>query len=212
MYPQANFIGTGVLKSTASVNNSIPLGASFQPLGGAWGALTSSSQDTRVIIWDPASDVSALPLTNVKQLEISDIQSSSCSPACTSSGTCNPSSPVCTCPNDGFNGTLCETCAEGHFGPSCLPCPSNCKNCDQGISGSGRCLVPEAKPSKCKCVNGTCDDNGKCICLPGYGPSSDGAVCAKCLQGFFLSKNGGCQGMILLFLFLFFSFLFFSPF
>ena len=175
--------------TSASLNNSISLGSSFQLLGGAWAAITSSSDNISIIVWDSVPDIAALSLPP-GTLAITDIQSSGCSPPCARPGTCNPSSPVCICPK-GFSGAQCQSCAEGHFGPTCLPCPSNCTSCDQGISGSGRCSAPTVSTvAKCNCVNGVCESNG--------------TACARCEQGFFLTSTGGCQSMI--YYFYFFSF------
>lgn len=202
-YDAGNFREKRKVITTASTNNPITLKPSFEPLGSAWGALTSPSQ--RVIIWDPVPDISALPLKNIQQFKLTKIQSSGCSPPCASSGTCSPSSASCICPH-GFNGTLCETCAENFFGPSCQPCPSNCKNCDQGITGSGLCLVPKVKGTTCDCENGVCDSNGKCKCLSGWSATGSGGKCVGCGPGFYSTKSGGCQGMIYYFFFFFLSF------
>lgn len=184
-----------MVSENASVNEPVTLGASFQLLGNAWATLTSSKDNSSIIIRDSASDTSALPLP-LPPYVITNIQSSSCSPPCSTGGSCNPASPVCTCLK-GFNGTLCQSCAEGHFGSSCQPCPSNCENCDQGISGSGRCLPSAVRTAaKCKCLNGVCDSDGGCTCLPGWGASSNGTKCAQCEQGFFMTSTGGCQSMI----------------
>lgn len=205
-FSQPNFLGQEVINSSASVKNPVPLGASFVTIGNVWAAVTSLKTNKSVIIRDSAADTSNLPLPP-PQLVITNIQYSGCLPPCTGAGTCaiNQSSPnpTCLC-SQGFTGNLCQSCIAGHFGPKCLPCPSNCTKCDEGIAGSGRCLVPVLPTAaECKCVNGNCDKNGNCVCLPGWANSSNGTQCAQCAQGFFLSSTGGCQSMIKYSLFFF---------
>jgi hypothetical protein len=194
MFSQINFQGSGTITSDASVQNPITVLASFELLGNAWAAITSSD-NTTTIFWDSVPDTNALPLA--PPLSITNIQSSGCSPQCSSGGTCNPSSPVCICLS-GFSGAQCQSCAEGHFGPSCQPCPSSCKTtCDQGTSGTGVCLnTTLSAASKCKCENAECDSTGACNCLPGWGTSQNGTECGQCAQGFFLTSAGGCQSTI----------------
>ena len=205
MFSQANFLGLRTTKTDASMNDPIDLGGSYQVVGDARAVITSFLDNATVIIWDSAPDTATLPLPP-PPIGITNIQSSGCSPPCTGAGTCSLFLPICVC-SEGYNGTLCQFCAEGHFGPTCQPCPSNCTSCDQGMSGSGRCLVPKAHTAaECECLNGVCDANGQCNCLPGWGKAVNGTKCAQCEPGFFLSKSGGCQSMIQ-----YFSFLFFSP-
>ena len=180
------------------INSSIPLPASSLALSdNIWVAVTSGSSNSRVIFWDAIPDVSQLPPEASQSLALTDIQSSLCSPPCSGSGICSASG-TCSCPT-GFTGSSCETCAQGFFGPTCQPCPSGCQNCDQGISGSGLCLVPlvENAPSTCNCLNGQCGSNGQCACNPGWINAANGTACAQCAPGFFLSSTGDCQGKIL---------------
>ena len=127
-------------------------------------------------------------------LSLLNMQSASCSPPCAGSGVCSAQG-ACTCPT-GFNGTSCETCSSGFFGPTCQACPTGCTKCDDGITGSGRCLVPTVTnpPSSCNCMNGECGVNGQCTCLPGWTSASNGTACVKCATGFFQDSTGNCQG------------------
>lgn len=182
------------LPSAPLTNTSTPLAANAIALASnVWIAVTSSS--SRVILWESVPDVTQLPSSASGSLSLVDIQSSSCSPPCSGAGVCSASGS-CTCPT-GFTGTSCESCADGFFGPTCQACPQGCTNCDQGLSGTGRCLSPiiETPPSKCNCLNGQCGANGQCTCNPGWTTSNNGTACAKCAAGFFLTSTGDCQGI-----------------
>ena len=158
----------------------------------------TSGADNHVIFWDAIPDVSQLPSEASQSLVLTNIQSSTCSPPCSGSGICSASG-TCNCPT-GFTGSSCETCAQGFFGPTCQPCPSGCQTCDQGISGSGRCLLPIVgnAPSSCNCLNGQCGSNGQCVCNPGWTNDANGTACAQCAPGFFLTTTGDCEGKIML--------------
>lgn len=183
-YKKANFLGQEKNNVKASVNASIPLEASFQLFGKIWAAMSSSSGNNSFIIWDSVPDVANLPIQTSQDFAITDIQSLACSPPCSGSGFCSDSSGKCQCPK-GFDGTLCENCASKFFGPKCQPCPSNCTDCDQGITGTGRCLDPIVSSS-------ACTSKKTCTCPPGY--ALDGTACTKCEQGFFMNSAGSCQG------------------
>ena len=153
-----------------------------------WVAVTSGSN--RIILWDSVPDMSQLP--GISSLSLSAIQSNACSPQCSGAGVCSTSGK-CTCP-PGFNGTSCELCAQGFFGPSCQACPAGCTTCDDGISGSGRCLSSTvANSTACNCLNGVCGANGQCTCNAGWTTASNGTQCATCAPGFFLDGNGDCS-------------------
>lgn len=182
------------LPSAPIVNTSLPLQANSLALANnVWAAVTSGSASNRIIFWEPIPDVSQLPSEASQSLALIDMQSSACSPPCSGSGVCSASG-TCSCPT-GFTGSSCETCSEGFFGPTCQPCPSGCESCDQGISGSGLCLVPVVTnaPSTCNCLNGQCGSNGQCTCNPGWTNASNGTACAQCATGFFLTSTGDCQ-------------------
>ncbi|KAF8061726.1 insulin-like growth factor binding protein [Lyophyllum atratum] len=185
--------GFSQLPTTPSANSSTPLTASSLAIStNVWVAVSSGTND-RVVLWDAIPDMAQLPAGTLNSLNLLDMQSSACSPACSGSGVCTAAG-VCTCPQ-GFTGSACESCAPGFFGPSCQQCPSNCASCDEGISGSGRCLkpiVPNA-PSTCNCLNGQCGTDGQCTCNAGWTKSDNGTECAKCSPGFFLTSTGDCQ-------------------
>ncbi|KAF8156715.1 TNFR/NGFR cysteine-rich region family protein [Crassisporium funariophilum] len=181
------------LPSSPVGNTSVPLTAKSLALStNVWAALDAGSNG-RVIVWDAIPDVGHLPSTNLGSLSLTDIQSAACSPSCAASGVCTASG-TCQCA-PGFTGVSCESCATGFFGPECQRCPANCKTCDEGITGSGRCLKPSVAndPSTCNCLNGLCGANGQCACNAGFTTADDGTACAKCSPGFFLTSTGDCQ-------------------
>ena len=149
----------------------------------------------RVVFWSSIPNVAQLP-TSVATgpLAILDIQSSSCSPACSGNGVCSANG-TCTCPT-GFTGSSCESCAAGFFGPKCQSCPSNCAKCDKGITGTGVCLTPTITnpPSSCNCLNGVYGSNGQCTCNPSW---TTGTSCLACSTGFFQTDDGNCKGWFL---------------
>ncbi|XP_021114057.1 stabilin-2 isoform X2 [Heterocephalus glaber] len=108
----------------------------------------------------------------------------------------------CRCDN-GFNGTACELCWPGRFGPDCQPCGcSDHGQCDDGISGSGLCLCesgwtghlcdtrtavsPVCTPP-CS-AHATCMENNTCECNLNY--EGDGITCT--VVNFCKQNNGGC--------------------
>lgn len=189
------------LPSTPSVNSSTPLTAKSIALSSSvWIAANSGSSNQRVIIWDSVPDVNQLPLGSSGSLSLVDIQSSACSPPCAGSGVCSASG-TCQCA-PGFTGSSCESCATGFFGPECKPCPDNCTTCDEGITGTGRCVKPVVAnaPATCNCLNGACGTNGQCACNAGFTTGDDGKACAKCSTGFFLTSTGDCKGAFDLYL------------
>ncbi|XP_028633881.1 stabilin-2 [Grammomys surdaster] len=124
---------------------------------------------------------------------------------CNNRGTCfdmyTPTGP-CLC-HTGFNGTACELCWPGRFGPDCQPCGcSEHGQCDEGITGSGQCLceagwtgrfcdtptvvIPECIPA-CS-VHATCMENNTCVCDLNY--EGDGLTCT--VVDFCKQNNGGC--------------------
>ncbi|TBU41363.1 insulin-like growth factor binding protein [Dichomitus squalens] len=195
VFPQANYSGDASfvqLPSTPLNSTSLSVG-SLALSSNVWAAISTGSSKDRVIFWDSVPDVSQLPSGASGLSALLDIQSSACSPPCSGAGVCSASGQ-CICPT-GFNGTSCETCSPGFFGPSCQACPADCAKCDDGMTGTGRCIEPiiQNLPSTCNCVNGVCGSNGQCTCNPGWTAASNGTACAKCADGFFLDNNENCE-------------------
>ncbi|XP_012590675.1 PREDICTED: stabilin-2 [Condylura cristata] len=108
----------------------------------------------------------------------------------------------CIC-NTGFNGTACELCSPGRFGPDCLPCGcSDHGQCDAGITGSGQCfcetgwtgrfcdtqaVLPPVCIPPCS-AHATCKENSTCECNLNY--EGDGITCT--VVDFCKQDNGGC--------------------
>ena len=198
------------LPTTLPGNTSTQLAAQSLTLSSVvWAAINSSNND-RIIVWDAIPDVSQLPASNLGPLFLTEIQSSACNPSCATSGLCTTAG-TCQCAS-GFTGASCESCASGFFGPNCQPCPTNCKTCDDGITGSGKCLQPITanNPANCNCLNGVCGSNGQCTCNAGFTTASNGTACATCSPGFFLTSTGDCLSTDLCSLISFISTLTFS--
>ncbi|KAJ7611693.1 insulin-like growth factor binding protein [Roridomyces roridus] len=196
IYSQSLYSGQASFSSLPSgpvANSSTPLKAESMALSSSVWAAMSFGSNGRVVFWDSVPDTAQLPLGSTGSMSLLDMQSSTCSPPCASSGTCSASG-LCICA-PGFNGTSCETCSPGFFGPKCQACPAGCTDCDDGISGSGRCLTPlVANPlTTCNCLNGECAPDGTCTCNPGYVTASNGTACAKCASGFFSTSTGDCK-------------------
>ena len=190
---QPAFLG---LPSTP-MNSSIPLPANALALAhNVWAALNTGS--SRIILWDSVPDVSQLPSAISPPFNLVDFQSAACSPPCSSSTVCS-AAKTCICPR-GFTSSAgaCESCASGFFGPTCQPCPSECQTCDEGTSGSGRCIIPIVgnAPATCNCINGLCGANGICTCNPGWTRAANGTACAQCAPGWYLTSTGDCQSKI----------------
>ncbi|KAL1947197.1 hypothetical protein VTO73DRAFT_14158 [Trametes versicolor] len=195
VYPQANYSGQATfaqLPSTPSNTTSKISPGALAISSNVWIAVSGSSSD-RLVFWDSVPDASQLPSGASGLSQLLDIQSSACSPPCAGAGVCSASG-TCTCP-PGFNGTSCETCAPGFFGSTCQACPADCATCDDGMTGSGRCLEPIIKnaPSTCNCLNGVCGSDGTCTCNAGWTTGTNGTACAKCDTGFFLGTDGNCE-------------------
>jgi len=196
-YPQANFSGSGTFtplpETNASISSSTFSAGSIMLASNVWAAVASSSSSTdRVILWDSIPDLAQIS-TLSSSLSVLEIQSAACSPPCAGAGICSAAG-TCTCPT-GFTGSSCESCAPGFFGPNCQACPTGCASCDEGITGTGRCLAPLVSnpPSSCNCLNGACGSSGQCTCNPGWTTADNGTACAKCSSGFFLTSDGNCQ-------------------
>jgi hypothetical protein len=153
-----------------------------------------------VVVWNSVPDTAQLAFFSGSSttLNVFDIQSSTCTPTCSSNGICSPTNNTCICA-PGFTGTSCESCASGFFGPTCQPCPGGCDQCDEGIQGTGRCLKKTiaGEPADCNCVNGQCGNGGQCVCNAGWQDGSNGEKCSTCQDGFFLTSTGDCQGKVI---------------
>ena len=200
IYANSLYAGQATFSPLPSTHmkNPLPLPASSFALSKkVWMALNSGSNNNSIIFWEAVPDVSQLPSAASQSLAIVDIQSYACSPACSGSAVCSASGK-CNCP-PGFTGSACELCANGFFGPTCQSCPSQCQTCDQGISGTGQCLVPlvSNEPATCNCVNGQCGTDGTCACNTGWiDDATKGTACAQCAPNFFLTSAGDCLGKI----------------
>ncbi|CUA69728.1 TNFR/NGFR cysteine-rich region family protein [Rhizoctonia solani] len=157
--------------------------------------LRSASSQSSLVLFASVPDTAQLPLL-APDLAFSAVQSTSCSPACASGGACTANG-TCACA-EGFSGSQCEQCAPGFFGPSCQKCQNTC--CDDGMTGSGKCLGSKNKTSfeLCGCDKGTCGTDGSCTCNPGWASPTSGqnatAKCSVCAPGFFQDASGECQG------------------
>ncbi|KAI6037038.1 growth factor receptor domain-containing protein [Pisolithus microcarpus] len=191
-YPKALYSGEGsYISLSTNSSTSLSNAESLALSGNVWAEVTAGN--SRVILWNSVPDASQLPTATSGSLSLVKIESSTCSPPCSGSGVCTASG-TCSCPA-GFSGSSCEQCASGYYGPSCQPCPSGCTSCDDGMSGSGRCLSTTVSnpPSSCNCINGQCGSNGQCTCLPGWTSASNGTQCAACASGYFLDSSGNCE-------------------
>uniref|UniRef100_A0A8C6W213 Stabilin-2 n=1 Tax=Nannospalax galili TaxID=1026970 RepID=A0A8C6W213_NANGA len=124
---------------------------------------------------------------------------------CSNRGVCHDQYSItgqCQC-NTGFNGTACEMCWPGRFGPDCQPCGcSEHGHCDEGITGSGQCLCETGWTGRfCNtqtvvfpvCIppcsmHATCLENNTCACNLNY--EGDGITCT--VVDFCKQNNGGC--------------------
>ncbi|KZT11145.1 uncharacterized protein LAESUDRAFT_670810 [Laetiporus sulphureus 93-53] len=198
-YADANYSGsasfTALNTNASTANTSKELSAgSFALASNMWASFSGSTSDNRVIFWDAVPDLSQLPSSTISSpLTLLGMESSSCSPACSSAGVCT-SSGTCEC-KAGFTGSQCESCESNRFGPDCLACPAGCADCDDGLQGTGKCLQFEVSdlPSTCNCINGVCESNGECTCNAGWTTASNGTACATCAAGFFLDSSGNCE-------------------
>ncbi|KAJ7199206.1 TNFR/NGFR cysteine-rich region family protein [Mycena pura] len=186
---------TAIPSAPIQSNASTPLTLRSLALSpGVWISLNSpASGNSRVVVWDSIPDTAQLPTTAPSSLTLFDIQSASCNPPCSSAGICTAAG-TCACIS-GFTGESCESCAPGFFGPNCAACPSDCAKCDDGLTGSGHCLVTAAAnaTASCNCVNGVCGSDGSCTCTTGFTTAANGTACSQCAPGFFLTSAGDCK-------------------
>ena len=78
---------------------------------------TNNGPKTRVVLWDTVPYLSQLPYSMAGSLRLVSLESSGCSPACSSAAICTMAG-TCQCPS-GFTGSSCESCQQGFFGPKC---------------------------------------------------------------------------------------------
>ncbi|KAM4676890.1 stabilin-2 [Discoglossus pictus] len=125
---------------------------------------------------------------------------------CNNHGTCDDGytgTGKCKCATE-FNGTACEMCMPGRYGPDCKVCDCTDRGqCDDGIRGTGQCICEngwtgqrcETKlvlPPVCSPAcssNAVCKENNLCQCKKFY--EGDGITCTVvdlCKQ-----NNGNCH-------------------
>jgi hypothetical protein len=148
---------------------------SFALSNNVWAVTTVGSNNTTLVFWNAVPDIEELPndIFISQSLTLIDLQSSTCSPPCSSAGVCSASS-TCSCAK-GFAGSSCEKCAAGFSGPRCQPSTPAVVNVTSG----------------CNCVNGKCGE-GKCACNIGWTTAKNGTACAQCAEGYYLT-SGDCR-------------------
>ncbi|KAL5636318.1 hypothetical protein ACGC1H_004955 [Rhizoctonia solani] len=189
-----NYAGNSTLINLSSNLSAPRLPASVAIPPNTAVTLRSASSQSSLVLFASVPDTAQLPLL-APDLAFSAVQSTSCSPACTSGGACTING-TCACA-EGFSGPQCEQCAPGFFGSSCQKCKDTC--CDDGMTGSGKCLGSKSKTSSelCGCDKGTCGGDGSCTCNAGWVNPTSGqnatAKCSVCAPGFFQDASGECQ-------------------
>lgn len=135
---------------------------------------------------------------------------------CGPQGTCDDGprgTGRCTCAPR-WNGTRCDQCTEGFFGPTCQPCVETCtpgeSRCDDGVTGTGACVCfPGFTGDRClacqagffgprclpcpACERGVCVDGRTgpgCVCETGWGGSTCSVVLPGSLVTFHQSVSG----------------------
>ncbi|XP_030070273.1 stabilin-2 [Microcaecilia unicolor] len=124
---------------------------------------------------------------------------------CNNHGTCDEGYEgrgLCQCKDD-FNGTACELCLPGKYGPDCKACECTTNGqCDEGSTGSGDCtcetgwtgrlcetkldLPPVCSPACSE--NAICKKGNVCECKKRY--EGDGITCT--VVDLCKDNNGGC--------------------
>ncbi|SGY76706.1 BQ5605_C005g03509 [Microbotryum silenes-dioicae] len=220
------YLALPATNTSASNSTSTSLGSSISSLllsNEVYAILHAGSE--RFVVWDGVADVSQWRSVVKNQVTFQQLQSSACATPCASGGTCTGDGR-CACAT-GWAGTLCgqsgldpprvlvyrstvtdlsyfifdcsDICEPGHYGSSCLPCPANCANCDQGVTGTGRCLDVGSssivQPSTCNCINGICASNSSsapCACSAGWSTAANGTQCGACATGYYQTNGGDC--------------------
>ncbi|XAO27384.1 hypothetical protein I312_106238 [Cryptococcus bacillisporus CA1280] len=147
------------------------------------------------VLWGAIPEKNLLPM-GVSWMGISYAGISACSPACSSHGTCIATNTSATCKCDeGWAGSICDSCSTGYYGTSCIVGPSNCTIWDDGYIGTGRCLGTATSASEvCGCDHGTCASSTECTCAAGWTTDSivSSSLCNTCAQGFFQDVHHNC--------------------
>ncbi|GAA5861716.1 hypothetical protein JCM8547_000713 [Rhodosporidiobolus lusitaniae] len=161
-------------------------------------AILTLGESTRLVVWESLADVGEIKGgSGSGGVSVVDVQSRECTTPCASGGVC-ASSGKCVC-GTGWTGETCNTCASGFFGKSCDACSAGCTNCDEGLTGTGRCLDVVATnvtlPSTCDCSNGECASDltsATCTCNAGWTKAANGTQCAACAEGYYMTSGGDC--------------------
>ncbi|XP_041348062.1 scavenger receptor class F member 1-like [Gigantopelta aegis] len=74
---------------------------------------------------------------------------------------CNKTTGGCTACPDGWNGTACDTCAQGHYGENCI------EECGHCLNGESECITTNGHCSN-GCKAGWNNDTCKIACTPGH--------------------------------------------
>lgn len=118
---------------------------------------------------------------------------------------CEAENGRCPC-KENFAGDFCDRCAEGYYGPDCLPCECDPTGSVHNVcdANTGQCLCNPSFDDKhcdsCKdgyhsypsCLYSNCDSkgtieeisdkiSGECLCAEGYG----GSRCDQCLPTYY---------------------------
>ncbi|GAA6029458.1 hypothetical protein JCM8097_003689 [Rhodosporidiobolus ruineniae] len=199
---------TNYTSSNSSSSSSSNASASAHPSGisslllpassSAYAVLTLGSSSTRLVVWDSLPDVGEIKGgAGSGGVTVVDVQGTGCASPCASGGVCTASGK-CAC-GTGWTGDTCNACATGFFGKSCEACPAGCKDCDDGLTGTGLCLDVVATnvtlPSTCNCINGECASNSTtatCSCNAGWAKAANGTQCAACADGYYMTSGGDC--------------------
>ncbi|GAA5910215.1 uncharacterized protein JCM6883_001115 [Sporobolomyces salmoneus] len=153
----------------------------------------------KLVVWESIPDLGALGVSFSTSGNLVELVNNGCTGGCSNTGGTCSTNGTCMC-QSGWTGSSCSECLPGHFGPECQNCPVGCKECDDGLTGTGICLDSIASnslilPSSCNCINGICEGNStssNCECNAGWTKASNGTQCAACSPGYYLASSGDC--------------------